>query len=131
MPVTAGGTPLLLFSISQGETGTRRFRGNPPTRTVRGTMSTTSQRKIKISFPNTWAVNSFLLRIKRSNEWELFPCSSETHFKATPKGSTQYILIGLNKSRSNIEVDLNAERLEMDPENVWRQIYEFASRYRS
>jgi hypothetical protein len=89
--------------------------------------------KNKIMFPNTWAVNSFLNRLKRSAGWEYEASSDDAHVKVKPKGAREYILIGLNKSRQGgyLEVELNAEKLGAGADGYWTEIFDHARRYRS
>jgi hypothetical protein len=95
-------------------------------------MKTSVRPKNKIMFPNTWAVNSFLNRLKRSAGWEYQASSDDAHVKVKPKGAPDYILIGLNKTRQGgyLEVELNAEKLGPGADRFWGEIFDHARRYR-
>jgi hypothetical protein len=96
-------------------------------------MKTSVSPKNKIMFPNTWAVDSFLTRLKRSTGWEYEASSDDTHIKVKPKGAPDYILIGLNRSRQGgyLEMELNAEKLGNGADKYWAEIFDHARRYRS
>ncbi|MDB5104582.1 MAG: hypothetical protein JWP91_2271 [Fibrobacteres bacterium] len=95
-------------------------------------MSTNFRPKARIQFPNTWALNSFLLKLKRFSGWEYIASSDQTHVKVKPKGANEYILIGLNKAGGHgaIEVDINAEKLGDRTDHFWIELYDYARRYR-
>jgi hypothetical protein len=86
--------------------------------------------KNKIAFPNRWAVDSFLLRVKRASGWEYVGASNETNIKIRPKGAEDYILIGLLKSGRGYEVEINAEKSGNASDQLWHTIFEYAKRYR-
>lgn len=87
--------------------------------------------KAQIKFPNTWAVDSFLLRLKRSSGWKFSASSNATSIKVFPvHNEAVYILIGLLKSGSSIDVSINAEKLGDGGDAEWTKIYEYAGRYR-
>jgi hypothetical protein len=96
-------------------------------------MKTSVSAKNKIMFPNTWAVNSFLTRLKRTIGWVYEASSDDAHVKVKPKGASEYILIGLNKTREGgyFEVELNAEKLGQGADKFWAEIFDHARRYRS
>ena len=96
-------------------------------------MKTSIPPKQKIMFPNTWAVTSFLNRLKRSSDWEYIASSDDSHVKVRPKGAREYILIGLNKTRAGgyLDVELNAEKLGDGTDKIWDDIFNHARRYRS
>jgi hypothetical protein len=95
-------------------------------------MKTSVRPKNKIMFPNAWAVDNFLNRLKRNTGWEYKASSDARHVKVKPKGAADYILIGLNKSRCGyLEVEINAEKLGPGADPFWAEIFEHASRYRS
>jgi hypothetical protein len=95
-------------------------------------MSTSFRPKAKIMFPNTWAVNSFLNRVKRFSNWEYLASSDERHVRVKPKGAADYILIGLTKAGGTgaITVEINAEKLGDRGDNFWIELYDYARRYR-
>jgi hypothetical protein len=93
-------------------------------------MRTNSQPKTKISFPNAWAVNSFLTKLKRFSGWEFHASTDDVHFRVKPKGFNDYILIGLNKSGNTIVADINAEKLGDKLDGIWTEIQDYARRYR-
>ena len=93
-------------------------------------MSTNFRPKARIMFPNIWAVNSFLLRLKRFSGWDYLASSNATNIRVKPKEAADYILIGLNKSCGNIEVTINAEKMGDNSDGIWTQIYDYARRYR-
>jgi hypothetical protein len=85
--------------------------------------------KNKIMFPNRWALDSFLLRLKRSSGWEFHASNDSEHFKVKPKHAVDYILIGLNKAGGNgFILEINAEKANTN--EVWHLIFDFANRYR-
>ncbi len=87
--------------------------------------------KNTIMFPNQWAVDSFLLRLKRSSGWDFFAFSNGTQFKLSMERGGDYILIGLLRSRGNIELAINGEKLNRGhADKFWSKIYEFAGRYK-
>ncbi len=86
--------------------------------------------KNKIAFPNRWAVDSFLLKVKRASGWEYVAASNNTDIKIRPKGAEDYILIGLLKSRGGFEVEINAEKSGRASDQLWQTIFEYANRYR-
>jgi hypothetical protein len=96
-------------------------------------MKSSVRPKNKIMFPNAWAANSFLNRLKRSAGWEYLASSDNAHVKVKPKGAADYILIGLNKSREcgYLEIELNAEKLGPGADGYWDEIFNHARRYRS
>lgn len=94
-------------------------------------MSSSFRPKASIMFPNTWAINSFLLKIRQAAGWEWVASSNDQSIKVKPKGAREYILIGLNKGRSGpVTVDLNAEKLGPGIDGVWIQIFDWARPYR-
>ncbi|MEO6095984.1 MAG: hypothetical protein ABIW76_09945 [Fibrobacteria bacterium] len=93
-------------------------------------MSTNFRPKARIMFPNSWALNSFLLRLKRSSGWEYHAAANDTDIKVKPKGAKDYILIGLNKTGSSFEAVINAEKLGDKGDAIWKDIYDYARRYR-
>ena len=96
-------------------------------------MKTSVRPKNKILFPNAWAADSFLARLKRSAGWEYLASSDDSHIKVKPKGAPEYILIGLNRSRQGgyLELELNAEKLGHGADAYWAEIFDHARRYRS
>ncbi len=86
--------------------------------------------KTSILFPNQWAVDSFLRKLKTRPDWEFKASSDERRVRVKPKGSADGILIGLNKGLASITLDLNGEKLPAGSDEVWKEIYEFANRYR-
>ncbi|GEM_PF-4717358 len=93
-------------------------------------MSSNVRPKQNILFPNSWALNSFLLRLKRFTEWEYLASSNDVEVKIKPKGGADYILIGLNKSGAGYLVNINAEKLGDKTDLIWKQLYDFARLYR-
>ncbi len=93
-------------------------------------MSTNFRPKAKIMFPNAWALNSFLLRLKQFAGWEYIASSDDRHVRLKPKGSHEYILIGLNKSGSSFAVEVNAEKLGDRGDHFWIALFDHARRYR-
>jgi hypothetical protein len=93
--------------------------------------------KARILFPNSWAVESFMLRLKRNLDWHILAEANAKDFKIKPKGvghagwADHYILIGLSKARSGIEVFINAEKLRDHSSDAWDAIFEQARYYRS
>jgi hypothetical protein len=87
--------------------------------------------KNQIMFPNKWALESFLLRLKRSSGWDYHASNDGEHIKVKPKGALDYILIALAKSGHAFQVDINAEKMGRGSDGAWTMIYEFARRYRS
>ena len=96
-------------------------------------MRTSVRPKNTIMFPNAWAVESFLLRLKRNSGWECVASSNDSHVKVKPKGAPDYILIALNKTRQGgyINVDFNAEKLGHGADRFWNEIFDCARLYRS
>jgi len=91
--------------------------------------------KTTLSFPNRWALDSFLLMLQRYSEgWELKASSDNQHFRAKPKGSDEAILIGLSKGGESvtgiIEIFLNGEKITGDSDESWKVIFEHARHYR-
>ncbi|MDB5049992.1 MAG: hypothetical protein JWO30_3063 [Fibrobacteres bacterium] len=93
-------------------------------------MSSLYRPKTTIQFPNEWAVNSFLLKLKSALGWEYLASSDEMQVKIKPRGGAEYILIGLNKGGSPITLNLNGEKLTQGSEAVWKEIFDYANRYR-
>lgn len=92
-------------------------------------MSTNFRPKAKIMFPNTWAVDSFLNKLKGVMGWEFKRASDGNSVRLKPRGSTEYILIGLLKSGGAVVAEINSEKVGMS-DAVWIMIYDFARRYR-
>lgn len=93
----------------------------------------TTRPKQKFQFPNAWAMNSFLLCLKRKTQWEYVPSSDDRHIKAKPKGARDFMTIELKKSGKEtgiIDVEFNAEKLGDGAEQVWNEIADFARLYR-
>jgi hypothetical protein len=92
--------------------------------------------KARIMFPNTWAVNSFLLKLKRFSTHEFTASMDGRHVKVRPQGGgSEYILIGLNKAGGRgdggaVTVEINAEKLSAMTDSIWNEIYDYARRYR-
>jgi hypothetical protein len=101
----------------------------------RGSMSSSFRPKATIMFPNSWAANSFLLKMRQAAGWDWVASSDAAHIKAKPKGANDYILIGLNKKSGGdggpVNIEFNAEKLGPGADPVWIQIYDWARRYRS
>ncbi|HKP97026.1 MAG TPA: hypothetical protein VJ385_14845 [Fibrobacteria bacterium] len=93
-------------------------------------MTTAFKPKTSLLFPNQWAVDSFLTKLKTATGWEYEASSDKKQVKAKPKGQPEGILIGLNKGGSLITVELNGEKLAAGSDDAWKQIFEFAGRYR-
>lgn len=94
-------------------------------------MSTSFRPKAKISFPNTWAVDSFLLKLKRFSGWEYKSSMDGNSIRVKPNQANDYILIGLLKSSSGIIAEINAEKLGDRADGFWIDLYNYARRYRS
>jgi hypothetical protein len=92
-------------------------------------MHTEYQPKNKLSFPNQWAVNSFLRRLKAVQEWEYSASLDGRFVKLKPRLDSEYILIGLNKAGGIFTVDMNGEKLGAI-DDIWRRIFAFANLYR-
>jgi hypothetical protein len=93
----------------------------------------TTRPKQKFQFPNAWAMNSFLLCLKRKTDWEYVASSDDIHIKARPKGARDYMLIEVMKSGREtgiMDVEINAEKLGDGGEKAWTQIADFARMYR-
>lgn len=97
-------------------------------------MSSSFRPKAEIMFPNSWAANSFLLKMRQALSWEWSASSNATDIKVKPKGSNEYILIGLNKKGGRgggvVNVEINAEKLGSNADLFWIQIFDWARRYR-
>jgi len=97
-------------------------------------MSSSFRPKATIMFPNTWAANSFLTKIRQATGWEWYASSNATEIKVKPKGAREYILIGLNKKAGGdggvVNVEFNAEKLGPGADPFWIQIFDWARRYR-
>lgn len=94
-------------------------------------MSTSFRPKAKIPFPNTWAVDSFLNKLKRFSGWEYKSSMDGKSIRVKPKEANDYILIGLLKSSGGIIAEINAEKLGDQADGFWIEIYNYARRYRS
>ena len=94
-------------------------------------MSTHFRPKAKILFPNSWAVDSFLTKLKRFSGWDYKSSMDGNSIRVKPNTSNDYILIGLNKVSSGITVEINAEKAGDRPDAYWIDIYNYARRYRS
>lgn len=93
----------------------------------------TTRPKQKFQFPNAWAMNSFLLCLKRKTQWEVVASSDDIHIKAKPKGAQDYMTVQLMKTGKEtgiIDVEINAEKLGDGGEQIWNQIADFARLYR-
>jgi hypothetical protein len=93
-------------------------------------MSTAYRPKTTIQFPNQWAVDSFLRKLKSTQGWEYQASSDGMRVRINPKGGAEYILIGLNKGGTIISLDLNGEKLARGSDAVWKELFEYADRYR-
>lgn len=98
-------------------------------------MSSTFRPRAKIQFPNGWALNSFLLKLKRNSGHEYMAAMDGSTVKLMPKGGgADYILIGLNKTARNenstITIEINAERMTRGADALWTDIYTYARLYR-
>jgi hypothetical protein len=96
-------------------------------------MSSSFRPKAKIMFPNSWAANSFLTKVRQATGWDWSASSNGSNIKVKPKGAPEYILIGLNKGRGEggvVNVEFNAEKLGQDADPFWIQIYDWARPYR-
>jgi hypothetical protein len=92
-------------------------------------MSTEFQLRHKFRFPNQWAVNSFLRRLKAVHEWEYVASLDGRFVKVKPHRDSDYILIGLIKEGNAVIVDMNGEKAGGGDE-FWRRIFAFANLYR-
>ena len=94
-------------------------------------MSTSFRPKTKISFPNMWAVDSFLMKLKRFSGWEYKSSMDGNSIRVKPNEANDYILIGLLKSSSGVIAEINAEKLGDRADRFWIDIHNYARRYRS
>lgn len=94
-------------------------------------MSTNFRPKAKISFPNTWAADSFVTKLKRFSGWEFKSSMDGKSIRVKPNEAKDYILIGLNKGASGIVAEINAEKIGDNADAFWIDIYNYARRYRS
>lgn len=92
-------------------------------------MTTQFKPKNRLRFPNQWAADSFLLKLKSSRTWTYVPSCDGRGAKLDLKGGGQSILIGLNKEMSFQYVDLNGESLGRDSDAVWKEIFDYGRRY--
>ena len=97
-------------------------------------MSSSFRPKATIQFPNTWAADSFLLKMRQATGWEWVASSDAAHIKVKPKGGADYILIGLLKKAGGdggpVSVEINAEKLGHGADPVWIQIYDWARKFK-
>ena len=95
-------------------------------------MKTSARPKTKLLFPNSWAAQSFLLRLKRNAEWEYLASSDNRHIQVKPKGAREAIEILVNQGREGhlIQLELNAEKLGDGADAIWNAIFDHARRYR-
>lgn len=97
-------------------------------------MSNAFRPKEKIMFPNAWAANSFLLKLKRSAGWEFVTATNGTHIKVKPTGAKDYMEFvskgKIGDNNANVTLEINAEKLGHGTEGVWKQINEYANLYR-
>ena len=94
-------------------------------------MSTSFRPKAKIAFPNSWAVDSFLTKLKRFSGWEYKSSMDGNAIRVKPNEANDYILIGLLKSSSGIIAEINAEKLGDRADGFWIDIHNYARRYKS
>jgi hypothetical protein len=94
-------------------------------------MSTNFRPKAKILFPNSWAVDSFLTKVKRASGWDYKSSMDGKTITVKPNQSNDYILIGLNKGTSGIVAEINAEKLGEGADRFWIEIHNYARRYKS
>ncbi len=90
--------------------------------------------KAKIDFPNRWALDSFILKLRKSPGMEVYAHSDTTNFKLRQNGSADAILIGLNKPSSApgaVTMLINAEKFPKKLEDFWKEIHSIAIRYQS
>ncbi len=97
-------------------------------------MSNTSRPKASIQFPNSWAANSFLLKIRQMPNWNYVASSNATNIKVMPSGEREYILIGLIKKAGGdggpVTVVINAEKLGHGADKFWQTVFDWARPYR-
>lgn len=93
-------------------------------------MKAISKPKFSILFPNQWAVDSFLRKLKSAAGWDYKASMDGRFVKLTPKGGDEYILIGLNRGRGVFNIEFNGEKLPRTAEEIWKEILEYAARYR-
>lgn len=97
-------------------------------------MSNASRPKEKIMFPNAWAVNSFLLKLKRNAGWEFVTSTNATDIKVKPTGAKEYMQFKVSgkigDNNANVTLEVNAEKLGPGIEGVWKKMNEYANLYR-
>jgi hypothetical protein len=94
-------------------------------------MSTSFRPKAKILFPNSWAADSFVMKLKRFSGWEFKSSMDGKTLRVKPQEANDYILIGLKKGSSGIVAEINAEKIGDNADGFWIDIYNYARRYRS
>jgi hypothetical protein len=91
--------------------------------------------KTKILFPNRWAADSFLLKLKRSSGWTYQSSDGGKYVRIQPQIGSDYILIGLLQSRAGVELTIDSEKLSrgagQDMERLWTKMFDYARLYRS
>ena len=93
-------------------------------------MSTSFRPKAKIMFPNIWAANSFLTKLKRFSGWEYKSSMDGNSIRVKPKEANDYILIGLRPNHGGVIAEINAEKLGDRADRFWIELYDYARRYR-